>query len=81
MIALSTETKSTNITEGTILSTSNSIHGYKDASTKARDIDNLRVVIDENVKSKEDVLALGIQNGDIIAYNPKFEVTESGNIK
>ncbi len=74
-------TRDNKVYTGTILSTSNSIHVYKDASTKARDIDNLRVVIDENVKSKEDVLALGIQNGDIIAYNPKFEVTESGYIK
>lgn len=66
---------------GTILSTSTSIHVYKDASTKPRDIDNLRVIIDENVKTKEDVLNLGIQNGDIIAYDPKFKFTSSGFIK
>ena len=33
------------------------------------------------VKNKEDVQALGIQNGDYIAYDPKTEITESGFIK
>lgn len=66
---------------GTILSTSPSIHVYKDASTKSRDIDNLCVKIDERVESKEDVQKLGIHNGDFVAYDPKVHVTESGFIK
>jgi putative aminopeptidase FrvX len=33
------------------------------------------------VKSKEDVLALGINNGDYISFDAKFQVTESGFIK
>lgn len=66
---------------GTILSTSPSIHVYKDASTKERDIDSLMVKIDERVENKEDVQKLGIQNGDIIAYDPKAVITESGFIK
>lgn len=74
-------TRDGNIFTGTILSTSPSIHVYKDASTKDRDIDNLIVKIDERVDNKEDVEHLGIQNGDIIAYDPKVVVTESGFIK
>lgn len=74
-------TRSGQIYTGTVLSPSNSIHVYKDASTKSRDIDSLRVVIDAKVKSKDDVLELGIQNGDIVAYNPKFEYTDTGFIK
>ncbi len=66
---------------GTILSKSPSIHVFKDASTKDRDIDSLVVKIDERVKNKEDVQKLGIQNGDIIAYDPKVMITESGFIK
>ena len=66
---------------GTILSKSPSIHVFKDASTKQRDIDNLIVRLDERVKDKKDVQDLGIQNGDIIAYNPKVVVTDSGFIK
>ena len=37
--------------------------------------------LDEVVKNKEDVQALGIQNGDYIAYDPKTEITASGFIK
>lgn len=66
---------------GTILSKSPSIHVYKDASTKERDIDNLVVKLDESVTDKEDVEKLGILNGDIVAYDPKVVVTDSGFIK
>lgn len=66
---------------GTILSNSPSIHVFKDASTKERDVDNLVVKIDERVKEEEDVQKFGIQNGDIIAYDPKVMVTDSGFIK
>lgn len=66
---------------GTILSSSSSIHVYKDASTKERDIDNLVVRLDERVSNKEDVQKLGILNGDIVAYDPKIQVTDSGFVK
>ena len=66
---------------GTILSTSPSVHVFKDASTVARDIDHMIVRIDEVVNSKDDVLKLGINNGDIIAYDPKTTFCESGYIK
>lgn len=66
---------------GTILSKSPSIHVFKDAATKDRDIDSLIVKIDERVINKEDVLELGIQNGDIIAYDPKVVITDSGFVK
>ena len=74
-------TRDGTIYTGTILSKSPSIHVYTDASTKARDIDNLVVKLDERVKNKKDVQDLGILNGDIVAYDPKVEVTESGFIK
>lgn len=66
---------------GTILSNSSSIHVYKDASTKDRDIDNLVVRLDERVEDKEEVQELGILNGDIVAYDPKIQVTNSGFVK
>ncbi|UJF14766.1 M42 family metallopeptidase [Jeotgalibaca sp. MA1X17-3] len=74
-------TRDGKIYTGTILSTSPSIHVFKDAATKERDVDNLIVKIDERVKNEEDVKNLGIQNGDIIAYDPKTMVTDSGFIK
>ena len=66
---------------GTILSTSPAVHVFKDASTAPRNADTMIVKIDEIVKSKDDVLKLGIMNGDIIAIDPKTTFTESGFIK
>lgn len=74
-------TRSEKVYTGTILSKSPSIHVYKDASTKKRDIDNLVVKLDEAVKDKKEVETLGILNGDIVAYDPKVVVTDSGFIK
>lgn len=74
-------TRDDKVYTGTILSKSPSIHVFKDASTKERDIDNLIVKLDERVESKEDVENIGIQNGDIIAYDPKVVITDSGFIK
>lgn len=74
-------TRDDKVYTGTILSKSPSIHVFKDASTKERDIDNLVVKLDERVESKEDVENIGIQNGDIVAYDPKVVITDSGFIK
>lgn len=74
-------TRDDKVYTGTILSKSPSIHVFKDAATKERDIDNLVVRLDERVSSKEDVSELGIQNGDFVAYDPKTVVTESGFVK
>jgi len=66
---------------GTILSTSAAVHVYKDANTKSREIDELELRLDLEVHSKEDVLKLGIQNGDIVAYDTKYTVTDTGFLK
>ena len=66
---------------GTILCTSPAVHVFKDANTKERDIDNMEVRIDEITYSKEDTEKLGIQNGDIVAYDSKVTITDSGFIK
>ncbi len=67
--------------KGTILSTSPASHVYPDAGSKPRDINNLEVRLDEDVNSKKEVMDLGIDNGDIVAYDTKFEITESGFLK
>lgn len=66
---------------GTIVCTSPAVHVYPDAASKPREIDNMEIRIDEVVKCKEDTENLGIRNGDIVAIDPKVEVTESGFIK
>lgn len=43
--------------------------------------ENMEILLDENVASDQDTLALGIQTGDIIAMDPRTIVTESGYIK
>lgn len=67
--------------KGTILSTSPSVHVFKDASSKPRDIDNIVIRLDELVNNQDDVKKLGIDNGDFIFIDPKFMITESGFIK
>ena len=43
--------------------------------------ENMEILLDENVTSDQDTLALGIQTCDIIAMDPRTVVTESGYIK
>lgn len=43
--------------------------------------ENMEILLDENVSSKADVAALGIQPGDYIAMDPRTVITGSGYIK
>ncbi len=74
-------TRDKRIYTGTILSKSPASHVYSDASARTRDCDNMYVRLDEIVKTKEDVLNLGIGNGDFIAIEPKTTITQNGFIK
>ena len=66
---------------GTVLSTSPSVHVFPDADKKPRDIDNVEIRLDEVVNSAEDVKNLGIEAGDFVFIDPKFQITESGFLK
>ena len=66
---------------GTILCSSASVHVYEDAKTKPRTLDTLNIRIDEVVKSRQDVVNLGINNGDYVFIDPKTIITESGFLK
>lgn len=59
---------------GTILCNSKASHVYSDASSKTRNIDNMIVRVDADVKNKQDVINLGINNGDYVCYDPKFNI-------
>ncbi|MGL5541252.1 MAG: M42 family metallopeptidase [Erysipelotrichaceae bacterium] len=74
-------TRGGKVYQGTIVSKSPATHVYPDANTLPRTIDNMVVRLDEVVKSKEDVLQLGINHGDFIAIDPKVVITESGFVK
>lgn len=74
-------TRDGKIYTGTFLSTSPAAHVFEDSKSKTRDEKNMEIRIDEVVKNKEDVLALGIAPGDFIFIDPKTTITESGFIK
>lgn len=74
-------TRDNRVFTGTILCKSASVHVYEDAKSKPRDLDAMEVRIDERVTSKEDVIKLGIQNGDYVMIDPKTIVTSSGFLK
>ncbi|KIL45844.1 M42 family metallopeptidase [Jeotgalibacillus soli] len=75
------ETSTGNIISGTILMHQTSVHVYKDAGTAARDEKNIEIRLDEKVQSADETLALGIQVGDFVSFDPRVQITKSGFIK
>lgn len=67
--------------EGTFQLANASIHVNGEYNDTKRSYEGMEVVLDENVNSKEDTLALGIMPGDIVAFEPRTRITESGYIK
>lgn len=67
--------------EGTFQLTNASIHVNGDYNDIKRTFDTCEVVLDEDVKSKEDVEKLGISVGDIVCFEPNTRITKSGYIK
>lgn len=74
-------TRNNKVYTGTILSTSPAVHVFPDSRSKELKEDTMCVRLDEIVYSASDTKKLGIETGDIIAIDPKFEITESGFIK
>jgi putative aminopeptidase FrvX len=74
-------TRDGNVYTGTILSNYPAAHVFKEASSAKRECETMHIRLDEVVKSKEDVEALGITNGDYIAIDPKTTITDSGFVK
>ncbi len=66
---------------GTVQSTSASQHVYSNMGEKPRSEETLEIVLDEPVKSADDVKALGIETGCFISFDPRTVVTPSGYIK
>lgn len=67
---------------GTIQTIKPSVHiSGSDARELKRTAENMEVVLDERVSSKEDAEKLGINVGDFICFDPRTVITESGYIK
>lgn len=68
--------------DGTLQTLKPSIHIHgNEAKELPRDCKNYEIVIDEEVFSKDDVNNLGIEVGDIVSFDTRFKITESGFIK
>lgn len=74
-------TRDGRVYEGTFQLKNASIHVNKDYNETKRRFEDMEVVLDEDTASKEDTQKLGIQNGDIVAFDPRTVVTKSGYIK
>jgi len=66
---------------GTILMHQTTVHVYKNASSLPRDEQNIEVRVDEKVLTAEGTRKLGIEVGDFVSFDPRFEETENGFIK
>ncbi len=66
---------------GTLLLNDPSTHANNTAATKERTTSVMHIRIDEPVSKLEDVRALGIRTGDIIAFDPKFQLLDNGYVK
>ena len=74
-------TKFNGIYEGTFQLNNASIHVNGKYDETKREWESCEVVLDEDVKSKEDTEKLGISVGDIVCFEPCVRVTKSGYIK
>ena len=66
---------------GTILMHQTAVHVYRNAGSLERNVENIEVRVDEKVMNAEETRKLGIEVGDFISFDPRFEQTDSGFIK
>lgn len=66
---------------GTILINNPSVHANNEKEKTQRNIKNMHIRIDEEVYTKEDVEKIGVEVGDIICVDVKYEELENGYIK
>ncbi|MEJ5306888.1 MAG: M42 family metallopeptidase [candidate division WOR-3 bacterium] len=66
---------------GTYLIKNPSTHVNRDVSKSERTTENMIIRLDEEVKSREDILKLKINVGDFVFFDPRFEFTKSGFVK
>lgn len=74
-------TRNSKTYDGTILSVKPSVHVYDEANDLKRSEENMKIVIDEDVKTQDDVKKLGIDVGDFISFDPRISIKKNGYIK
>ena len=66
---------------GLVACQNHSTHVFRGANNVERTEDTMVVILDEDVKTREQVRALGICNGDYISVDPRCQITDNGYIK
>ena len=67
--------------EGTLQLINASVHVNGAYGDTKRSWDSTEVLLDEDVKTAEDVRALGLEVGDIVCFDPRTRLTPSGYLK
>lgn len=66
---------------GLLACQSHSVHVFDDARTLERNENTMVVILDERIKSRAEVVALGIQHGDPVSVDPGCTYTPNGYLK
>ena len=66
---------------GTVQTVHPSVHTSPKAKEGERDDEHIEVRLDARTAKKEETLALGIDVGDYVSFDPRVEVTDTGFIK
>ncbi len=74
-------TREGRIYDGTLQLCNASVHVNGSYGDAKRDFDTTEVVLDEDVKSAEDVRKLGVEVGDFVCFDPRTRRTNSGYLK
>lgn len=74
-------TRSGKIYEGTVQLHNPSVHVNGQYGDTKRCWDNMELILDEDVRSAQDVRKLGIEVGDIVCFDPRTRRTASGYLK
>ncbi len=69
------------IYSGTIISNTPSVHVHGAKSKEDIKVEKMEVRLDEIVKSKDDVLKLGIAAGDFVCFDTRTQIFDNGFIK
>ena len=69
------------VIEGTLQLCNASVHVNGEYGDTKRSFDTTEVVLDEDVSSADDARSLGIEVGDVVCFDPRARVTDSGYIK
>lgn len=74
-------TRAGRVIDGTLQLCNASVHVNGEYGSTKRSFDTTEIVLDEDVKSAEDTRALGVEVGDIVCFDPRTRITDSGYIK